>query len=104
MAPPFLLANCPDLPATTWVARIMMYRTGAGSPGMGSNSAGMLMSGTTYSVVPSELLQAAGHVGMFTGYVIIMTDFTDAYGFVFVTDFAGFTSATTVRIRDPVIP
>ena len=65
--PPFLLANCPDLPATTWVARIMTYRTGAGSPGMGSNSAGMLMSGTTYSVVPSELLQAAGHVGMFTG-------------------------------------
>ena len=35
MAPPFLLANCPDLPATTWVARIMTYRTGAGSPGMG---------------------------------------------------------------------
>ena len=35
MAPLFLLANCPDLPATTWVARIMTYRTGAGSPGMG---------------------------------------------------------------------
>ena len=41
---------------------------------------------------------------MFTGYVIIMTDFTDAYDSVFVTDFAGFTSATMVRIRDHVIP
>ena len=45
----------------------MTYRTGAGSLGMGSNSAGMLMSGTTYSVVFSGLLQAAGHAGMFTG-------------------------------------
>ena len=104
MAPLFLLANCPDLSATTWVARIMTYRTGEGSPGMGLNSAGMLMSGTTYSVMFSELLQAAGHVGMFTGEVIIMADFTDAYGFVFVTDFAGFTSAATVRIRDRAIP
>ena len=41
---------------------------------------------------------------MFTGQVIIMTDFTDAYGGVFVTDFGGLASATTVRIRDHGIP
>ena len=104
MAPPFCACQLSRLARYDMGARIMTYRTGAGSPGMGLNSAGMLMSGTTYSVMFSELLQAAGHVGMFTGEVIIMADFTDAYGFVFVTDFAGFTSAATVRIRDRAIP
>ena len=54
------------------------------------------MSGTMYSVVFSELLQAAGHAGMVTWQVIIMTDCTDAYGGVFVTDLAGLASAATV--------
>ena len=71
---------------------------------MEPSSAGMLMSGTTCPDEGSALLQAAGHAGMVTGQVIIMTDFTDLYGGVFVTDLAGLASAATVRIRDHGIP
>ena len=45
---------------------------------MEPSSAGMLISGTTCPDEGSALLQAAGHAGMVTGQVIIMTDFTDS--------------------------
>ena len=72
------------------------YSTTAGSPGSGLNSSGMLEPGGTYSVLLSQLLDAAGGT-TFTGYVVIMTDFTDADGNVFISDFDKFSSTGTVR-------
>ena len=77
------------------------YSTRAGSPGSGLNSSGMLEPGGTYSVLLSQLLEAAGETGAFNGFVVIMTDFTRADGNVFISDFQTFSSTGTVRVPAP---
>ena len=71
----------------------MTHTTSASSPGVGLNGSGMLMPGRTYSALLSQLFP--GNLG--SGYLIITTDFTAGDGNVFISDFAGFTAAGTVR-------
>lgn len=74
------------------------YDTGPGSPGVGLNSAGEVEAGGTYSVLLSELLEAADWTDPFSGYVFIESRFTNGHGQAFITDFSGFTSAADVLV------
>ena len=56
----------------------------------------MLGPRSTMTVLLSQVLTAAGHTGNFRGYMTIRADFTAADASVFVSDFAGFTSASAV--------
>ena len=55
---------------------------------------------STMRILLSELLTAAEHTGSFSGYMTITADFTDADAGVFISDFAGFTSAVDVTVID----
>lgn len=76
------------------------YTTSATSPGTGLTN-GVLNSGDTYLVLASELLSAAGQGTDFNGYVLITTNFTNAHGNIFLTDFAGFTAGGEVLVMAP---
>ena len=51
---------------------------------------------STMRILLSQLLTAAEHTGSFSGYMTITADFTAGGAGVFISDFAGFTSAVTV--------
>ena len=62
------------------------------------HSTSMMEPQTTMVVLLSDLLTTAGHTGSsFRGYMTITADFNEADAGVFITDFAGFTAAATVR-------
>ena len=61
------------------------------------STSSMMAPQSTMSMLLSELLMAAGHTGAFTGYMTITTDFTGGAGAVFISDFAGFTSAVALQ-------
>lgn len=79
------------------------YTTNASSSGDGLDATGALVSGGSYSVLLSQLLADAGAPEDFLGYMIVTTDFTNAHGDVFITDFGGFTSSGNVLVMDPPI-
>jgi hypothetical protein len=73
-------------------------------PGVGLSADGTLAAGSTWSVLLSELFTAAGQTAPFTGYLFVRTDFLNAHGATFVSNFAGFTSATpTLTVPSPSI-
>jgi len=71
------------------------YVTGATSPGSGL-VAGSLPTGATYVVLLSQLLAAAGQPATFAGYIIAVTNFTDAYGIYTVSNFTTLSAYSTV--------
>lgn len=72
------------------------YTTSAGSPGRGLTN-GELAAGTTYAVLLTEILDAAGVEGGFSGYAMIITDFTDADGIAYISDWAAFSATATLK-------
>jgi len=80
----------PQVPATGSAPAPFNYTTKAGSPGVGLDSAGNLPSGSTYSVLLSQLLAAAGQPADYTGYIFVITNFTNAHCLYVATNFAGF--------------
>jgi hypothetical protein len=71
-------------------------------PGIGLSSNGTLAAGSTWTVLLSELLTAAGQTsGTFTGYIFIQANFINAHGAAFVSDFRNFTSASPVLVLPP---
>jgi hypothetical protein len=73
------------------------------SVGTGLTSAGILESGRTYSVLLSELLRVTGSncPTSMTGYIIGVANFPLGHGAAFITNFAGFTSASQLLIMVP---
>jgi hypothetical protein len=67
-------------------------------PGLGLSADGALAAGSTWTVLLSELLGAAGQTGPFTGYIFIRADFLNAHGAPFVSDFRNFTSFTPMLV------
>ncbi|MBN1570720.1 MAG: DUF4062 domain-containing protein [Acidobacteria bacterium] len=68
------------------------YTTQAGSPGSGLAADGSLAQGRTYVVLLSELLGViSGAPAEFNGYIFITTNFTNAYGEYFISNFEFFT-------------
>ena len=77
---------------------VVEYETVAGSPGRGLTS-GMLDAGATYAVLLTEILDAAGVEGGFSGYVKIVTDFTEADGIAYISDWAAFSATATLEAQ-----
>lgn len=73
------------------------YTTSTSSPGTGL-TAGALPAGRTYSVLLSELLNAAGAAADFSGYIVAVTNFTNAHSQYFVTDFNSFTNGAVALV------
>lgn len=71
-------------------------------PGAGLDASGNLNSGSTWTVLLSELRTAAGQTGSFTGYIFIQVPFLDGHGASFISDFRSFTSASPVLVLPPV--
>jgi len=81
----------PQLPTPTGTAPTnFSYTTTAGSPGTGLDGTGNVPAGSTYTVLLSELLQAAGYTGDFAGYVVAVTNFTNAHSLFNISNYAGF--------------
>jgi hypothetical protein len=74
------------------------YTTTAGSPGTGIDASGRVPAGSTYIVLLSELLQAAGLPADFAGYVFIVTNFTDAHAFFTVSNFTTFSQGSLALV------
>jgi hypothetical protein len=74
------------------------YATTAGSPGSGLNSDGTLKTGGTYVVLLDQLLTAAGQSLDFTGYIFIITNFTNAHGQYFISNFEEFTNGALMLV------
>jgi hypothetical protein len=70
-------------------------------PGVGLSADGTLAAGATWTVLLSELLTSAGQTGSFTGYIFVTTNFLNAHGAPFVSDFRNFTSFTPMLVLLP---
>ncbi len=70
------------------------YTTSSTSPGTGLDASGNLPAGSTYTVLLSEILSAAGAPADFTGYVFIECNFTNAHALATISDFTGYTSGS----------
>ena len=66
------------------------YLTGAGSPrgNGGLGNAGVLPAGNTYTVMLSELLDAAAWTDVFYGHLVVETNFALCSGLGWITDFS----------------
>jgi len=86
---------------------ITSYQTKAGSPGSGLDASGNVNSGRTYLVLLSEILAAAGSPGAdFQGYIIVVTDFSNAHAISFVMEGAHIVQAQAALVmkddREPI--
>jgi len=73
-------------------------------PGLGLDASGNLPAGSTWTVLLSELLAAAGQgTTAFTGYIFIQTDFLGAHGAPFISDFRNFTSFSPMLVLLPPV-
>jgi hypothetical protein len=78
-------------------AAAFSYVTAATSPGSGLvTGTGNVQPGGTYVVLLSQLLTAAGQPAGFAGYIIVVTNFTDAYGIYTVSNFTTLAAYSTV--------
>jgi len=59
---------------------VTTYTTSGTSPGSGLDANGQVLTGSTYVVTLGQLLDDAGVTGDFTGYIIIVSQFTNAHG------------------------
>ncbi len=79
------------------------YTTGAASPGTGLDADGNLPAGSTYVVLASEILTAAGLdvTENFQGYMIVVTNFTNAHGIEYVGDFIHVMQTSAMHVIKP---
>ncbi len=66
------------------------YTTSASSPGTGLDATGKLPAGSTYTVLLSQLLSAAAAPADFSGYMFVVTNFTNAHCLFVVSNFTTF--------------
>ena len=72
--------------------------------GLGQESDGLILSGSTYLVNVQDILGDLGVQGPWTGYIIAVADFTQAHGAGYITDLAGITAkASLIGIENPLL-
>jgi len=76
-----------------------VYTTTTGSPGSGLTGAGVVNSGSTYTVNLSQLLTASSFGPTFIGYIFVTTNFTNAHGSATVY----ITSTGAAALSSPVL-
>jgi hypothetical protein len=74
------------------------YLTDGASPGTGLDPSGKLQPGSTYTVLVSQILQAAGVTDEFQGYGFIVTNFTNAHGICVASNFTNFSQGTSLYV------
>jgi hypothetical protein len=74
------------------------YVTDSASPGTGLDPTGKLQPGSTYTVLISQILQAAGVTEEFQGYGFIVTNFTNAHGICVASNFSTFSQGTSLMV------
>jgi hypothetical protein len=77
------------------------YETKAGSPGTGLDSNGNVPAGSTYTVLLSQLLAAAGATGNFQGYVFAVANFTNAHCLYVLSNFTNFSQGSLALVILP---
>jgi len=77
--------------------------TTTGRPGGGVDASGNIVSGSTYAVLLSDLLTAAGRTGDFQGYVFIEANFLNAHGVGYIYQGPTLTSAVPMLVLPPPI-
>ena len=77
---------------------VPQYTTTAGSPGNGLTATGTVAAGGTYTVLISQLLNAAGIASPFEGHVITVCNFTHGHGLYVLGNFSGFTQGGTAQV------
>lgn len=77
---------------------VVTYVTAAGSPGAGLDANGFLVSGGLYTVLLDQLLTAAKVPGDFSGHIFVVTNFTNAHGQYFISDFEAFTNGALMLV------
>lgn len=83
---------------------VFTYKTIAGSPGSGLDASGNVASGGTYSVFLSQIFPLAtpptGSTAVlgnsFTGYMMIVTNFTNAHGIFVISNFTTLTAQSAL--------
>jgi hypothetical protein len=74
----------PSTPVTTTPT----YTTTAGSPGSGLDASGNVVMGATYTVFVSQIAaKTTPALTSFTGYIIVVTNFTNAHGIFVISNF-----------------
>jgi len=85
----------PSMPASGTLPASFTYTTTAGSPGSGLDSSGRVVAGSTYTVLVTQLLAAAGQTSTdFNGYVFAICNFSNGHGFSVVSNFTTFSEST----------
>ncbi len=74
------------------------YTTSASSPGTGLDATGKLPSGSTYTVLLSQLLAAASAPADFSGYIFIQANFTNAHCLFVVSNFTTFSQGALALV------
>jgi len=90
----------PQLPkGGSTLATINPYTTSTNpNVGTGLDSTGKVPAGSTYTVLLSELLAAAGAPADFAGYIFIVTNFTDAHALYVVSNFSTFSQGSLALV------
>jgi hypothetical protein len=78
--------------------KVYTYVTDGASPGTGLDATGMLQPGSTYTVLASQLLEAAGVTDEFQGYMVIITNFTNAHGLYVASNFQTFSQGSPLMV------
>jgi hypothetical protein len=80
------------------VPKLFTYTTDSTSPGTGLNASGKLAAGSTYTVLVSQLLEAAGITEEFQGYIIAVANFTNAHGLYVCSNFQTFSQGSSMVV------
>lgn len=88
----------PSMPASGTLPTAFTYTTTAGSPGSGLSSSGGLAAGSTYTVLLTQLLAAAGQPTDFNGYVFGIANFSNAHALFVVSNFTSFSQGALALI------
>jgi len=80
----------PSLPASGTNPTNFSYTTTAGSPGSGLDSTGKVIAGSTYTVLVTQILAAAGQPTDFNGYMFAICNFSNGHALGVVSDFTKF--------------
>jgi hypothetical protein len=81
--------------------KVYTYITDGASPGTGLDAEGMLQPGSTYTVLVSQILDAAGITEEFQGYMVIITNFTNAHGLYVASNFQTFSQGSPLMVVRP---
>lgn len=88
----------PALPSASATNPTNFNFTPTGTFGHGLDANGNLISGGTFVALVSEILAAASQPADFSGYIFIVTNFTNAHGFWTISDFKSFSQGGAMLV------